>query len=326
MRIILVLMLIAGACGFFGFHKYTEKRHNNLLMQLEREREKYDELNKNFVLLQQKLLLETMKNSEPAVKPKENQENDLLAAEKFRLEQEKQRRLRLISAKEDELEKLKTQLRQIPRSKQLVLYNTENIAKQISETKQKIAFRENMLRKVAALINDNKFACFDACIRGTDIKFERKMTRTCKSVVSGGIYFCEHYDMTGSDYCTRHLRTHRGWDFPNRYRDDHITAVRYLCQTHKVVWDSSSKNTYMVNHRHSRVILGNRTKYMQELRSLRKNLTIFEGNYHNAISKNNVMKQKNKRSAEQYENQRQSLVQQISALEQQIANLKNENI
>ena len=322
MRIILVLIIIAGACGFFGFHKYTEKRQRILVNQLERERERYEELNKNLMILQQKLLLESMKNSE--LGPKLIQETPKAddSARKSQEEQERQKRLQLIAAKEKMLQDLKEKLLKTASVPGAALIDTSAIEQKISNTKSKINAREVLIKKAAALVGDKKFACFDSCINGTDIKFERKMTRTCRSVVSGGMYFCEHYDMLGTDYCTRHLHYHRNWKFPNRYRDDHRTDVRYWCRTHNVVWDKQAKSVFLTNHQHSRAILGNRMKYIQEVNSLKKNLLYFERVYNVAMAKNKSIKMNNERNTETVENQKKLLEKQIFSIEQEIAALK----
>ena len=86
MRIILALVIIAGACGFFGFHKYSEKRYDALKIKFEKEREQSEELRKSITVLQQKLQLESMKLSELLKKQEDDERNRRLAEERARKE------------------------------------------------------------------------------------------------------------------------------------------------------------------------------------------------------------------------------------------------
>ena len=323
MRTILVLLIIAGVCGFFGYHEYTTKRHKALIAQLDKEREKYDELNKSLQLLQQKLQLESMKVQEL----QKNQTAVQTPTDNINTTDETQsaERAKLIAEKQQTLKKLQLELKRVTAAGKVNLINTEDIENRINNIKKEIQEKEALLKKVSSLIGNKNFVCFDMCINGTDVKFERKMTRTCKATVSGGIYFCEHYDMYGSDYCKRHLHNHNSWKFPNRYRDDHISDVRYHCRTHNIIWDRETANTFFANHRHSRAILGNRLKYTNEINYLRRSLYALERSYNIAIAKNKAARKEYERNAAHAENKRNEIEKQISSIESEIAKLNEQN-
>ncbi|MBQ4315307.1 MAG: hypothetical protein IJC21_07690 [Lentisphaeria bacterium] len=321
MRIILALVIIAGACGFFGFHKYSEKRYDALKIKFEKEREQSEELRKSITVLQQKLQLESMKLSELLKKQEDDERNRRLAEERARKEADAKERAEKLALKQKELEDAKRELSNVRSSRNGKLIDVAAVSAKINAAKSKIREREGWLRKINELIGNNKFACFDMCINGTDVRFERKMTRTCRATVSGGMYFCEHYDMVGTDYCTRHLHHHKSWKFPNRYRDDHITPVRYLCRTHKVVWDSETANTYRNTHRNSRAILGNQMQYRREVTALRKEIHYLEGVLRNAAVHNRRVESNNRRNAEAVEQKRNEIESKIAQIEKEIAEL-----
>ena len=321
MRIILILAIVASAGGFLVFHKYTEQRCAVLKVQLEKEKEKSEELQKKYAVLEQKLQLESLKLQEMLKKQeqeaslKKNAEEQALREQAARLKEEK------LKEKTAQLEKLKAELEAVSAKPGSRKINTAILSRRISFVKNKINQRNSDLKKIAELVGNKRFACFDMCINGTDVKFTRKMTRTCKVTVSGGIYFCEHYDMTGSDFCTRHLKHHRNWNFPNRYRDDHESAVRYLCRAHKTVWDAETAAKFRSAHNNSRAILGNQIKYRNEVVALKRELFNLEREYKTALSRNNMIESANRRNSAAAESKRNGLQEKISALEAEIEEL-----
>lgn len=326
MKAILSLVIAVSLLGFIAFYKYSSTRCGKLQAQVEIEREKNDELQKKFRLLEQKMQLEEIRLQELITKIAEFEKKERMAKalnESRRLEEEKNKRQQLLADKEEELRKLKQQLDNISASPAARTINAAALAKRINAVKSKINHRTRELQKIDQLVGNIRFVCFDMCINGTDIKFERKMTRTCQTTVSGGIYFCEHYDMTGNDYCTHHNRHHKNWKFPNRYRDDHTTAVRYLCRAHKIVWDRNSADTYYATHRNSRAILGNRIKYRSEIKNLQNELSRRELEYASILKRNKNIESLNRRAADSVQNKKNELSGKIETLENEIAELKN---
>lgn len=325
MRTILALVIAVSILGFLAFHKYSNVRCAKLGVQIEAEREKNDELRKKITLLEQKMQLEALKMQElmkklEAANMEDKKDKEL--EEQKRLAEEKRKRQEMIAAKEAALLKLRKELESMDGDTGVREVDASAIVKRMNAVKSKINSRNNDLQSIEKLIGNVRFTCFDMCINGTDVKFERKMTRTCHVTVSGGIYFCEHYDMTGSDFCVRHRRHHKNWKFPNRYRDDHDSAVRYLCRAHKTVWDKNTADSYMTTYRNSRAIISSRMRFRSEIASLRRELSRLEAEYAAVMKKNKNIEIINRKKTSSLEFRKAELNKKIEAFENEIGELK----
>ena len=316
MRTVLILMLIAGIGGFLAFHKYSERRYSDLRMQLEKAHEKNEELLKKIRLLEQKLQLESLDDAEikRPVPVKTPAGDDRAAAQR-----ENERK---IAEKQKELDKLKAELELVSAKRSLPKIDVDVISRKMEIIKSKINQRHRDLAHISQLLKNHLFVCYDMCINSTDVTFERKMTRTCRSTVSGGIYFCDHYDMTKTDFCTRHLKHHRNWNFPNRYRDDHISKVNYLCRAHKNVWTAEMAAEYNSKYRNSRAVLANQVKYRNEISQLSRELGRLENERQAAVRKNAQIEKANQRNLKAAEEKRAALQKKIDVLEKELEELE----
>jgi DNA repair exonuclease SbcCD ATPase subunit len=331
MRVILVLVIAASLLGFFGLHKYHTKHYAEIIRRIDKEREKNEELQRQIDFLQKKLELETMKNeNERQRKLKEQQDAERAArqaAENARKAASEKQRSEAIEAKQKEIAELKERMSQLraPGAKRVL--STAGITAKIGALQRRINFLNTQISQANRLRSDIRYACFSLCINGTDVKFTRKMTRVCRVTVSGGMYFCDHYEMrqlngqAGSDYCTRHRVYHERHKFPNRYRDDHLSQVHYWCRQHKLVWNEQLKAQYTANFSGSGSVIGNAHRFIVERDRCRKELFQYQRDLDRINAHNKRASDANSHSQAAVDSKRQELQSQIDRLENEIKEL-----